>query len=274
MFIRGEEMDNYDNRNTKSKYSVPAIENAFKIIHLLSRKRFRESTLTEIATATSLSPATCYRILNSLEKEEVVRFIKDKKRYTLGVYLVVLGDRAKEHIDYISLIKPYLEALTVETGITAILVKRIGKDKLTIVTKVEGDDYGVHVSVGRHFSITNSSYGISILAYLDPIDRIQCIENSKMENAKSTEFIEQEVMKAREKGFYATYGEYIKGIWGLAAPIFNEENKVDMAIALIGMTVQFSREEIDEMGEKVKHTADRISKRMNPYQVTDRMQEL
>ena len=80
----------------KRKYSVPALENAFGILKLLSRKRFRESTVTEIANALSLSPATCYRILQSLEGLSIVRYLEDKKRYTLGPYLVVLGERAKE----------------------------------------------------------------------------------------------------------------------------------------------------------------------------------
>ena len=85
----------------KKKYSVPALENAFSILKLLSRKRFQESTVTEIANALQLSPATCYRILQSLETLSIVRYLEDKKRYTLGPYLVVLGERAKEHLDYL-----------------------------------------------------------------------------------------------------------------------------------------------------------------------------
>ena len=121
----------------KRKYSVPALENAFGILKLLSRKRFRESTVTEIANALSLSPATCYRILQSLEGLSIVRYLEDKKRYTLGPYLVVLGERAKEHLDYISIIMPYLENLTKETNMTSILVNRIGDEKLAIVAKVK-----------------------------------------------------------------------------------------------------------------------------------------
>lgn len=109
----------------KTKYSVPALENAFAILSLLSRTRFRESTVTEIANALSLSPATCYRILQSLEKLSIVRYLEDKKRYTLGPYLVVLGERAKEHLDYISIIMPYLEKLTKESGMTSFLVNKI-----------------------------------------------------------------------------------------------------------------------------------------------------
>ena len=119
----------------KRKYSVPALENAFGILKLLSRKRFRESTVTEIANALSLSPATCYRILQSLEGLSIVRYLEDKKRYTLGPYLVVLGERAKEHLDYISIIMPYLESLTKETNMTSILVNRIGDEKISHCSK-------------------------------------------------------------------------------------------------------------------------------------------
>ncbi|WP_455675241.1 helix-turn-helix domain-containing protein, partial [Pradoshia sp.] len=47
----------------KQKYSVPALENAFSILRLLSRNRFKESTITEISNALNLNPATCYRLL-------------------------------------------------------------------------------------------------------------------------------------------------------------------------------------------------------------------
>ena len=188
----------------KSKYSVPALENAFSILKLLSRKRFQESTVTEIAKALELSPATCYRILQSLEGLSIVRYLEDKKRYTLGPYLVVLGERAKEHLDYISIIMPYLEELKRETGMTAILVNKISQDKLAIVAKAEASDFGVSVSVGRHFSITDGSLGLCFLAYLEKSEREYYLKQQHGPNSytdKDILFIEEEIRKLKENGY-------------------------------------------------------------------------
>ena len=249
----------------KRKYSVPALENAFGILKLLSRKRFRESTVTEIANALSLSPATCYRILQSLEGLSIVRYLEDKKRYTLGPYLVVLGERAKEHLDYISIIMPYLENLTKETNMTSILVNRIGDEKLAIVAKAEASDFGVSVSVGRHFSITDGSFGMCFLAYMEKDLReyyLKQVKGLKSFVEDDLHLIEQEIGNIKKNGYYITYGEYMKGFCGIAAPIFSMGNKVELSIELIGFTSQFEKEDLHYNGMLIKEAANEISRRM------------
>ena len=252
----------------KRKYTVPALENAFGILKLLSRKRFRESTVTEISNALSLSPATCYRILQSLEGLSIVRYLEDKKRYTLGPYLVVLGERAKEHLDYISVINPYLERLTKETKMTSILVNKIGEEKLAIVSKAEARDFGVSVSIGRHFSITDGSFGMCFLAYLEKELReyyLKQVQGLKSFSNDEIQLIEQDLVSIKQKGYYITYGEYIKGLCGIAAPIFTVGGKVEMSIELIGFTSQFEREDLDSKGLLIKEASNEISEKISSF---------
>ncbi len=252
----------------KSKYSVPALENAFAILRLLSRKRFQESTVTEIAKALELSPATCYRILQSLEGLSIVRYLEDKKRYTLGPYLVVLGERAKEHLDYISIIMPYLEKLKRETGMTAILVNKISEDKLAIVAKAEASDFGVSVSVGRHFSITDGALGLCFLAYLEKSEREYYLKrhhSQKSYTEKDILFIEEEAQRLKENGYSISYGETIKGLVGIAAPIFTNEEKVELSIELIGFVSQYEMEELQPKGMILKQAAEEISRKLRSY---------
>ncbi len=117
---------------------------------------------------------------------------------------------------------PYLERLTKETGMTSVLVNKIGEDKLAIIAKVEASDFGVSVSVGRHFSITDGSFGMCILAYMEKEEREYYLNQKKGLKTYSEEevqLIERDINHIREDGFYITYGEYIKGLCGIAAPI-------------------------------------------------------
>lgn len=249
----------------KRKYAVPAVETTFKILTLLSRNRFRESTLTEISNALSLGPPTCFRILHLLEELSIVRYLKDKKRYTLGPYLVVLGERAKEHLDYISLSMPYLENISKETGQTSVLIHRVGESKLTIVAKVEGAEFGIHVSIGRHYSIADGAYGKCYLAYMDQQDREYVLRNKAgLKSFSEVELIEleDEFEEIIRNGYATTYGEYVKGICGVAAPIFIEDGKVEMSIALLGLTAQLSKVENRSHGELVREAAKEISKKI------------
>jgi DNA-binding IclR family transcriptional regulator len=252
----------------KRKYSVPALENAFTILKLLSRKRFQESTVTEIANALSLNPATCYRILQSLEGLSIVRYLEDKKRYTLGPYLVVLGERAKEHLNYINIIMPYLEDLTKKTGMTSILVNRIAEEKLAIVAKAEASDFGISVSVGRHFSITDGSFGMCFLAYLEKDERAKFLKHDyglKTFTDDEILSIEQDIEKIQENGYYITYGEYMRGICGVAAPIFTNGNKVELSIELIGFVSQYEKEDLQLEGIMVKNAAEEITRKLRNY---------
>jgi DNA-binding IclR family transcriptional regulator len=256
-----------ENQKTKEKrkYTVPALENAFQILRLLSRNRFRESTVTEIANALSLNPATCYRILQSLEGYSVVRYLENKKRYTLGPYLVVLGERAKEHLDYLSIIMPYLEKLTKETEMTSILVNKIGEEKLAIVAKVEASDFGVSVSVGRHFSITDGSFGMCFLASLDKEQREYFLKQQKglkTFTEEEVKLIERDIEHIRDNGYCITYGEYIKGLCGIAAPVFTSESEAELSIELIGFTSQFEKEDLHSKGNLVKEAAEEITRKI------------
>ncbi|CAM3710923.1 IclR family transcriptional regulator [Cytobacillus oceanisediminis] len=252
----------------KRKYNVPAVDSAFKILTLLSRKKFNKSNLTEIAKATSLTPTTCYRILQKLEELSIVRYDKGSKRYSLGPYLVVLGERAKENLFDISVILPYLEGLSEQTGLTTFLVNRIGKKRSTILAKVEGEEFGINVSVGRHFSVVDGAYGKCLLAYMDEEESDELLRmNDGLRKLSEQEIIElkKELPTIRKSGYATTFGEYIEGIVGVSAPIFNNGESVEMAIAIIGMTAQLKDQDIEKMGEKIKGVATEISMKLGGY---------
>lgn len=255
-------------KKEKRKYSVPAVDTAFKILTLLSRKKFYKSNLSEIAKALSLTPTTCYRILQQLEELSIVRYDKSSKRYSLGPYLVVLGERAKENFFDISIIIPYLEMISEKTGLTSVLVNRIGETRSTIIAKVEGRDFGINVSVGRHFSVVDGAYGKCFLAYMEEEESDGLLRMSRglrTISDKEINELKSEFAVIRENGYATTFGEYINGIFGVAAPIFNNDEKVDMVICLFGMTAQCEEDELSMKGELLKSVANDISIKIRGY---------
>jgi DNA-binding IclR family transcriptional regulator len=251
-------------RGNKRKYSVPAVDIAFKILTLLSRKNYRKSKLSEIAKALSLNPTTCFRILYQLDELSIVSYDQVTKEYTLGPYLLVLGERAKEHLHDISLIKPYMERLTAETNLTATLYTRVGENRVTIIAKEEAD-FGVNASIGRHFSLADGAYGKCIMAHLNEEDwdyYIGLNEESKKSSKREIERIKDEFKEIKEIGYAISYGETIKGIFGVAAPILSYTNKVDMSISLVGLTAQYEKEDLIEIGLVIKEVAAEITNKI------------
>lgn len=253
-------------KDNEKKYSVPAVDTAFKIITLLSRKKYQKSTLTEIAKALALSPTTCFRILYELQQLSIVNYDSRTKRYTLGSYLVVLGERAKEHMHDLSIINTYLERMTAETGLTSYLVSRVGRNRSTIVSKVEGENYGVKVSIGRHFDLVDGSYGKSIMAHASEADLDYCLKSSRRLKSYTDQQLAElraELQEVKRNGYAISYDETIKGIFGVGAPIIGFNNQVEMSITFVGMCAQYRRDELQPLIAIVKRAAEEISDKLN-----------
>lgn len=250
----------------KKKYSVPAVDTAFKLLTLLSRKKYQSSTLTEISNALSINAATCYRVLYELQQIAVVKYDSRSKRYTLGPYLVVLGERAKEHLFDLSIINAQLERLTAITGLTTHLVSRVGRNRSTIISKVEGDNFGVRVSIGRHFDLIDGSYGKCLAAYASEEDLEYCLQNSDRVQSFTEEELanlRQELIDVKKNGYAISYNETIKGIFGVGAPIVNFNGQAEMAITFAGVCAQYERDELQPLIDLIKDAAEEISKQLN-----------
>ena len=247
------------------KYNVPALDTAFKILDLLSQQRYRESTLTEISNALSLSASACFRILYTLEELSLVNLNKQTKQYTLGPALVVLGERAKQNFDYIQLCKPYLQSVRDQTGLTTVLVQKIRRDTVIYMDKVDGGDYSVNVSIGNKYNITNGSFGKCFLAYSDKAGLDYIIKNNESFKDKSElemNQLLQELEEVKKNGYAISYGEQIKGIFGVAAPIFNKNNEMILVLSSFGLTSIIPRKELDSIAAIIKTTANEISKKL------------
>ena len=84
-----------ENKNVRSE--VPALESTIKILEYLSRYNHRASSLADICKDVNINKSTCHRILKVLENHNYVVYNEDKKQYSLGSSLVVLGARASIH---------------------------------------------------------------------------------------------------------------------------------------------------------------------------------
>ncbi|PIC64902.1 hypothetical protein CSV79_04590 [Sporosarcina sp. P13] len=254
------------------KYSVPAVNTAFRIITLLSRKKYQKSTLTQIANALDLNPTTCFRILQELQGQSIVKFDEQSKRYILGPYLVVLGERAKEFQYDLSIIDPYLEKMTRKTGLTSLLVSKVQSDRTTIVSKVEDENFGVKISVGRHFDLLDGAYGKCIMAYANQADTdyyfntSDRVLNSSQEELKA---LKNELLEVKKNGYAISYDETIRGIFGVAAPIMNFNDHVDLSVAVVGMCAQYKVEELQPIIDVITEYSTEIT-----YEINKRYKEM
>lgn len=157
-------------QNEKEKSEVPALEASIKILEYLSRYKSKERSLSQISKNLSINKSTCHRILKLLTQYRYVSYDEVSKQYDLGPYLLILGSRASEFIDYLRLSKPSLKWVCEQTRLTSVLLEPLSNDRLMYVAKEElelpDNPFQVTVKLGQHFPVTSASFGKCYLAFL------------------------------------------------------------------------------------------------------------
>lgn len=251
----------------KEKSEVPALESTIRILEYLSRYINKERTLSQISKNLQINKSTCHRILRVLIQSRYVSFDEMTKEYTLGPYLIVLGSRASEFNNYLTLSKPHLKWLCEQTRQTSVLLEPISNDRLMYVAKEELDqpDLPVHVSVklGQHFPITSASFGKCFLAFTEKSKADEIIQKVKFRKFTDKTITEIEKFKesleeVRQKGYAVSYEEHTPGVYGIAAPIFDHNGNVSMVVACMGFSSEMNEDHILFCGETLKIAASKI----------------
>ena len=251
----------------RERSEVPALEAAIRILEYLSRYKSKERSLSQYSKTLSINKSTCHRILKLLNQYRFVSYDADSKQYNLGSYLIILGSRASEFIDYLKLAKPHLKWVCEETRLTSVLLEPVSDNRLMYVAKEELDvpDHHFHVSVkiGQRYPITSASFGKCYLAYMEEhrMEEIVRKVNFKQFTDKSITDLEaykESLKDVRRKGYAVSYEEHTTGIFGIAAPIFDYSGQISMVIACIGFAKSVDEDYVSICGDQLKEASRRI----------------
>lgn len=251
-----------------NKYQVPILISTGEILQYLSRGKTSNSTLSEISTSLDINKTSCFRILRTLLEMNYVTYNESSKKYSLGPYLVLLGSRALDKIDYLSKAKKYLKNIAKETGFNSAIVQKVSDERLGFMAKEEVENTPqVSISVGRQFPLTYTSFGKCYLAYNKEEERRFLFTSGLEQRTKNTitdidEYL-KELDEVKKKGFALSYEEYLEGISVASAPVFDANGEVLLVLCCVGISVQLNKEKLEESGKIVKFYADLLTNEIN-----------
>ncbi len=241
--------------------SVPAVEQAAKILLCLSKNNSSKMNLTEICNAVGIHKSKGYSILNTLQKFDLVRKGPPGKTYSLGLGLIALSRRVLDGMNYSEMAGPLLEALSRKTHSTALFGLNNGFD-VFIVAKRESDQaIGITTRVGHRFSITHGAHGKAIVAFSSPEERERILSQEKLYfHGDASKFdrarLEKEIAECREKGYAYDMGDLNPGMNIIACPVFGAEGELVGSLFIMGT---FSDKLIGKYGALVAENAKRFS---------------
>jgi IclR family pca regulon transcriptional regulator len=206
-----------------------------------------EMTLTEVANATGLSPATARRCLLTLQRLGYVG--TSGRRFVLRPLVLTLGAAFLRSMNLETIAQPYLQEIVERVGDGSSLAVLEGGDILYLVHVATKRMIRLTVGVGTRFPAYATSLGRIQLAYLD-----ECALELYLATTAFAALTEHTVTdpaalrailaEARANGFAAIRDELDYGITSVAVPIVDQREGVIAAINCSAHSGRTTREEL------------------------------
>src|SRR4030043_1347130 len=244
------------------KPSVPAVEQASRVLLCLGESPNFKNKLTDICREVGIHKSKGHSILNTLKQFGFVEKDPQAKTYSLGPALIFLSRYVFDNLYYPDIVAPFLDDLAKETNGTA-LFGLIYAEHLLVVGKREGNqNIGFSIRLGHRFHITLGAHGKAMVAFMPEADREKILTKKRVYfhgldiSRLNMKRLRDELTQCRQLGYAQDVGEITAGVNFVSAPVFGLQEKIIGCIILIGT---FAETLIEKYGPKTADVARRVS---------------
>jgi len=190
---------------------------------------------------------------------------EDLKTFKLGVKALQIGITSLNNLNILQVSKQYLSALNKSTNMTALLAIE-NNDQVIYIDKIEDNvPYRVSIDIGDVKPMHLTGVGKAILAAYSNNDIMQKLGDgcyiSHTPKSISTYYSLINILETvRNKGYAIENFEENKYIFGIAAPVFDRNNKICGAIEIAMIQTDYEKSDMDAITASVISTAGEISK--------------
>lgn len=241
---------------------VQSVDRAISIMEILARRG--EAGVTELATEIDVHKSTAFRLLGALESRGLVEQTEDRGKYRLGFGIVRLAGSVAARMDITRQSRPVCQRLAEEIGET-VNIAVLRSTYAVNLDQVRGPSaVTAHNWVGQLTPLHATSSGKVLLAHLDAARRAELLRSCGLpaftpRTITSTETLESELARVRERGYAVTLEELEVGLNAMAAPIRSFHGEVVAAVSASGPAYRLSEERIHELAPVLLAGAAEIS---------------
>ena len=221
--------------NELERGGIQVISRAASILRCLESERTGLS-LGAIAKRIELPRSTVQRLVDALALEQLVE-VHGAGGVRLGPALMRLA--AHSHQDITQQVRPFLEALSRDTGETAVLFHSSGVELMVLHSVVSGQELRVAPGVGSFLKIYATSAGKVLLANMSDASVISLLDGKIKPLTPNTRTLEQllvELKRVRQEGYSCDFEEHILGVGAMAVGL--ETSQGYYALSIVGPTVR------------------------------------
>ena len=236
--------------------SVRAVDRAVEILGAFSAEKPSMSVL-EIQTKVRLSRPTVYRLLETLASHGLVRAHGTPQRFSLDYAVGQLAQNWMAGLNPVTIGQPIIERLHAETRETVGLMIVRGHKHYCMLELPSPQVLSMARGIGPMTHLANGASGKAILAFMSEKD-IDAVLRTLQKGADKKALL-TDLAQIRRSKVRVSRSEIFDGAVGIAAPYFDNANRVVGSIIVFGPEIRFDEERIAKVTKRVIESAAELS---------------
>ncbi|MGH8258441.1 MAG: IclR family transcriptional regulator [Steroidobacteraceae bacterium] len=226
----------------------------------------RPMMLRDLASAAEMPAPQAHRYLVSFARMGLVERITESGQYDLGPFALQLGLGALARLEPVTLAAPVLALLREQISQTVALAVWANHGP-TMVRWLSADTpVAATLRVGSVMPLTRSATGGAFLAFVPrsrtaPLVRQELKENARHGIGPTTEAALESVIERTCRLGAARTSDFIPGIAGISAPVFDHSGEMVLALTALGYSKPFEMQ-LEPLTTAVCRAAGQLSARL------------
>jgi len=269
-------------RSSDYVQSVPAVEQATRILAALAEDGTGAVTLAELTRTVGINKSKVLAILNTLCTAGYVTRDERLKTYGLGLGLLTLSRAVLDQTDATRVARPRLDALSLATDATAWLGLVDGDEIVVVDRREHPAGMGIAARVGRRFPLTWGAHGKALLAALPEDERERMLREDRLwvrgnapVGSPALDDLRAELDECRRLGYAVDLGETRAGVNAIGAVVLKNGSGADAGngdgsprparvVGCVMVVGTFPVEKAAAYGARVAAAAIELSARLGP----------
>ncbi len=223
----------------------------------------RPVRFAELLDHSTFPKATLYRFLQTLTNQGMLSYEPERQTYTPGLRLVRLAHVAWTQSSLAPIARPFLDALSQETGETVHLAQLDSSQVLYVDKRNAAQPVEMYSQAGKVGPAYCTGVGKAMMAFLDEDALNKAVSQQSYHRFTEKTLVSEQALRAdleliRSRGFAVDDEEHEPGIICVACPILTPGERMLGAISVTGATDRMSFEQLEAWVPRVRRVAEQI----------------
>lgn len=211
-------------------------------------------------------PASAYRYVRELSDFGLL--VRLPRGYALGPRIIELDRLMTEHDPLQVASRDLVEKLVDETALTVLISELYGDTVINTLQRSNDQQQQLNFGRGRPMALFRSATSRVILAYLQPrqLRRLYDRHESEIDLQRlgpTWREFSRAMLQIRKQGWCTSVGELDPGKTGMAAPIFDEKNRILGSMTLVGDTERVNAFNPEFLAKLLTDSTQQITRRIS-----------